>query len=141
MHVIQISIFLENKVGRLAEVTKTLFHAGINIKALALADTSDFGILRLIVAAPEKAQSVLKEAGFTVGTTDVVAVEVPHTPGGLHAIVDMMGLAGVNIEYMYGFPYKSDNAVMIFRFDNLEKALAAFKDSDFHILGSDEVYS
>lgn len=141
MHVTQLSIFLENKVGRLAEVTKTLFQASINIKALALADTSDFGILRLILDNPEEAQQVLKKAGFTVGTTDVVAVEVPHSPGGLHSIVELMGTSGVNIEYMYGFPCKSDNAVMIFRFDNLEKALGTLGASDFRILASDEVYN
>ena len=140
MHVVQISIFLENKVGRLAEVTKTLFNAGINIKSLALADTSEFGILRLIIGNPDDAQDVLKKAGFTVGTTDVVAVEVPHAPGGLNSIVDMMGAAGVNIEYMYGFPSKSDNAVLIFRFDNLEKALVALKASDLRILSPAEVY-
>lgn len=141
MYVVQISIFLENKVGRLAEVTKTLFKADINIKALALADTSEFGILRLIVNDPQNAQEVLKKAGFTVGTTDVIAVEVPHTPGGLNAIVDMVGTAGANIEYMYGFPCKSDNAVMIFRFDNLDTALEVLKANKFTILEASQVYS
>ena len=83
----QLSVFLENRAGRLAEVTHTLAEAGVNIRALSLADTSDFGILRLIVCNHEKAQTVLKEKGFTLGRTHVVAVEVPDQPGGLDAIL------------------------------------------------------
>ena len=85
----QISVFLENKAGRLAEVTSILAEADVNIRALALADTSDFGVLRLIVNDNEKAEAALKNRGFTVGKTDVVAVEVEDRPGGLHRILDM----------------------------------------------------
>ena len=130
----QLSIFLENKAGRLAEVTDVLAQAGINIRALSLADTSDFGILRLIVNDHETAKSALKSAGFTVGLTSVVAVEVPHVPGGLNTILQLLGKKGVNVEYMYAFMQKGDNAVLIFRFNNLESAVEALKEADIPIL-------
>ena len=110
MKVQQISIFLENKAGRLAEVTNLLAEAGVNIKALSLADTSEFGILRLIVDNQEKAQSVLKNNGVTVRLTDVVAAEVSHTPGGLNSILQLLQGRGINVEYMYGLPYQHANA-------------------------------
>jgi hypothetical protein len=120
----QISIFLENKSGRLAEVTGTLARAGINIRALSLADTSDFGVLRIIVDDNERAKNALKDSGFTVGKTSVVAVAVPDKPGGLHHILTLLGEGGINVEYMYAFVQQSgDNAVMIFRFDNTDEAL------------------
>ena len=140
MHVEQVSIFLENKPGRLAEVTQALSDASINIKALSLADTSEFGILRIIFNSPDMARAALKKHGFTVGQTDVVAVEVPHTPGALNSIVRLMGEANVNIEYMYGFPCKCDNAVMIFRFDKLGEALTLLRKNNFRILSPEEVY-
>lgn len=120
----QISIFLENKSGRLAEVTGILARAGVNIRALSLADTSDFGVLRIIVDNNETAKEALKESGFTVGKTNVVAVEVPDQPGGLHNILTLLGEGGINVEYMYAFVQQSgSNAVMIFRFDNTDEAL------------------
>ena len=90
MRVEQISVFLENKAGRLAEVTQTLSEAGVNIRALSLADTSDFGVLRMIVSDNKEAEEALKAQGFTVSKTDVVAVEVEDKPGGLHKILDLI---------------------------------------------------
>jgi hypothetical protein len=142
MRVEQISIFLENKAGRLFEVTKTLAEAGVNIRALALADTSDFGVLRLIVNDNAKAESVLKTNGFTVGKTDVVAVEVADQPGGLYNILDALQKAGVNVEYMYAFVQQSgNNAVMIFRFDNSDEAIETLQKEGFTILESKQLYS
>ncbi len=142
MRVEQISIFLENKAGRLFEVTKTLAEAGVNIRALALADTSDFGVLRLIVNDNAKAESVLKTNGFTVGKTDVVAVEVADQPGGLYNILDALQKAGVNVEYMYAFVQQSgNNAVMIFRFDNSDEAIETLQKDGFTILESKQLYS
>ena len=100
MKVDQLSIFLENRAGRLAEVTRILSESGVNIRALSLADTSDFGILRLIVSDFDKAKDNLKAGGFTVGRTTVVAVEVPDQPGGLHSILEMLRASGINVEYM-----------------------------------------
>ncbi|MBW2643306.1 MAG: ACT domain-containing protein [Deltaproteobacteria bacterium] len=112
----QISVFLENKAGRLAEVAAILAEADVNIRALALADTSDFGVLRLIVNDNQKAIHALKNRGFTVSKTDVVAVEVEDKPGGLNRILDILNRAGINVEYMYAFvQHSGENAVMIFR--------------------------
>ena len=103
MKVEQISIFLENRPGALEGVTKIISDAGINIRALSLADTSDFGILRLIVNDVENAWKILKQNGYTVKRTDVVAVEVPDRPGGLHSILAVLNKKGINVEYMYAY--------------------------------------
>lgn len=138
----QISIFIENKSGRLAEITRILGEAGINIRALSLADTSDFGILRLIVNDREKAKTVLKEKGFTVSKTEVVAVEVPDRPGGLSEILQVLDREGINVEYMYAFVERcGENAVIIFRFDETEKAISVLKSSGFNILDGERLYS
>ncbi len=142
MKVEQISIFLENKSGRLADVTRILGEGGINIRALTLADTSDFGILRLIVNDSSRALEILKEAGFTVGMTEVVAIEVPDRPGGLADILDRIGEKGINVEYMYAFVEKSgDNAVVIFRFDGLEQAVELLQKEGVTILPREKVSS
>ncbi len=142
MPVEQISVFLENKTGRLAEVTKSLSEAGVNIRALSLADTSDFGILRLIVNDNEKAKAVLQERGFTVGKTDVLAVAVEDHPGGLHRILDLLSRANVNVEYMYAFVQQSgSNAVIIFRFDRLEEAIKILNANGVSIIEPKTLYA
>ncbi len=142
MKVEQISVFLENRAGRLAEVTKTLAENQINIRALSLADTSDFGILRLIVTDNEKAKEALKAKGFTVGRTNVVAAEVSDQPGGLHAILEMLNAGGVNVEYMYAFVTQSGrNAILIFRFDRTDQAIEVLHKNNVRILSGEELYS
>ena len=142
MKVEQISIFMENKSGRLAEVTGTLAAAGVNIRALSLADTADFGILRLIVNNTERAKEVLKANGFTVGKTEVVAIEVPDRPGGLAEILATLDKAQINVEYMYAFvQHSGDNAVIIFRFDEVDKAIQVLLNADVRILKGEEVYA
>jgi hypothetical protein len=142
MKVEQISIFLENKPGGLSEVTKILKDALINIRALSLADTSDFGILRLIVNDVEKAKEALKSNGITVGRTTVVAVEVPDRPGGLHSILDTLTKSDVNVEYMYAFVERSgENAVIIFRFDNPDRAIEILLKAGFEVLPGEKVYA
>jgi hypothetical protein len=141
MRVEQISVFLENKAGRLAEVTRILSEAKINIRALSLADTSDFGILRLIVNDNDQAKEVLSRHGFTVGKTDVVAVEVEDRPGGLYKILDVLFRASINVEYMYAFVQQSgDNAVIIFRFDNLEEAVKVLTANGVTVINGSKVY-
>ncbi len=138
----QISIFLENKSGRLAEVTRVLADAGINIRALSLADTADFGILRLIVNDTEKAKQVLKENGFTVGKTEVIGVEVPDRPGGLAGILEVLQKEDINVEYMYAFVQKSgDSAIIIFRFDELDRAIEALQKAGVRVLKGEEIYA
>jgi len=141
MRVEQISVFLENKAGRLAEVSRILAEAGINIRALSLADTSDFGILRLIVNDNNKAKDALKQHGFTVGKTDVVAVEVEDRPGGLNKILDCLYKSNVNVEYMYAFVQQSgDNAVIIFRFDNLDEAVRVLTENGVKVIEGKRLY-
>jgi len=138
----QISIFLENKSGRLAEVTKVIAEAGINIRALSLADTADFGILRLIVNDTEKAKQVLKENGFTVGKTEVIGVEVPDRPGGLAGILEVLQKEEINVEYMYAFVQKSgDSAIIIFRFDDIDSAIEALQKAGIKVLKGEEIYA
>ena len=142
MKVEQISIFIENKSGRLAEVCGILGEAGVNIRALSLADTSDFGILRLIVEDSEKALKVLKERHFTVSKTDVIGVEVPDSPGGLSKILQILDQNSVNVEYMYAFVERSgDNAVIIFRFDNVDEAINVLSNNGIKILKSEKITS
>lgn len=141
MKVKQISIFLENKSGRLAQVTKVLADNDINLRALSLADTADFGILRIIVNDVDKAYNVLKNSGYTLSETDVVAVEVPDRPGGLASILDSLWKSGLSVEYMYAFVKSSgDNAIMIFRFEDTDKAIKVLNGVGVRILGGDEVY-
>jgi hypothetical protein len=140
MKVEQISIFLENKSGRLAEVATVLAKGGINIRALSLADTTDFGILRLIVNDTEKAKQVLKDNGFTVGKTEVIGVEVADKPGGLAEILNVMKAHNINVEYMYAFVQKSaGNAIIIFRFDELEKAIEVLQKAGIRIMKGEDI--
>ena len=142
MNVEQISIFLENKAGRLSEVTRIFEEGRINIRALSLADTSDFGILRLIVNNNEKAKRLLKENGFTVRITEVVAVEVQDKPGGLHQILTALSKASVNVEYMYAFVRQSgQNAVLIFRFDNTAAAAAVLRREGVRVIDGPDLYA
>ncbi|MFO7556388.1 MAG: ACT domain-containing protein [Desulfobacterales bacterium] len=138
----QISVFLENKAGRLAEVTAILSEAEVNIRALALADTSDFGVLRLIVDNNAKAVEALKNRGFTVGRNDVLAVEVEDRPGGLHRILDMLHKAQINVEYMYAFvQHSGENAVMIFRIDNIDEAVRILEENKVKVINGSKVYT
>lgn len=141
MQVEQISIFLENKPGRLETVTRIFKDANINIRTLSVADTSDFGIVRLIVDHVDEATRVLKENGYTFNRTSVVAVEVPDRAGGLYDILDVLGKAQVNIEYMYAFVGKSSRAVMLFRFDKPEEAMAALQQHNATVLSGEALYS
>lgn len=136
----QISIFVENKEGRIAEVTAILRDARVNIRALSLADTTDFGVLRLIVNDSDKAESALKKEGFTVGRTQVLAVEVRDEPGGLNKVLDPLSEQEVNVEYMYACVNSLDrNAIMIFRFNDHEKALKVLAENSIKVVTSQEI--
>ena len=141
MKVEQISVFLENKPGTLEDATRVLKEANINIRTLSVAETVDFGILRLIVNDVEKANKVLKDNRFRVSKTPVVAVEVPDTPGGLHSIMEVVSKEGINVEYLYAFVEKSgQNAVIIFRFDNPEKAIDVLTKKNFTVIPGSKLY-
>ncbi len=142
MKVKQLSIFMENRAGRLAEIMRQLGAAGVNMRALSLADTSDFGILRLIVNDVDQALKALRDAGHTVSLTDVVAVEVPDHPGGLASVLGPLCGAGVNVEYMYAFVEKAtDKAVVIFRFEDADAAVKVLGKAGVSVLKAETVYS
>lgn len=140
MRVEQIAVFLENKSGRLAEITSILAENKVNIRALSVADTSDFGILRLIVDKVEIAKAALKEKGFTVSKTNVLAVEVADKVGGLATVLKSIEAAGLNVEYMYAFVNKSsENAVLIFRFEEMDRAIETLQNAGYHLLNGPEI--
>ena len=126
MRIPQISVFLENKPSHLVTPCRLLAEAGISIVTLSLADTRQFGILRLIVREWQRAREVLEAAGLAVGVTEVLAVEVLDRPGGLAELLDLFGKAGINVEYMYAFTARLGNrAVLVFRFDDIDAAISA----------------
>jgi len=142
MKVSQLSVFIENKSGRLADVTRTMAEAGVNIRALSIADTIDYGLLRLIVDDPAQAKSVLTEGGFTVALTEVLAIEIPDKPGGLAGIIDIFAESGLNIEYMYAFVGTSgENAIVIFRVENVDEAITTLQKKGVRILKGEELHS
>jgi len=137
----QITVFIENKPGRLAEVTGCLADGNINLQALSIADTADFGILRLIVSDPETAEKVLKEKGYMVRTTEVVAVALEHSPGSLHKVLRELEILDISIEYMYAFTehLKEYDAIVILRLNDQNKAIEKLKNSNLPILGIDKI--
>lgn len=140
MKVKQISVFLENTTGRLREVTSILAKAGVNIRALSLADTAQFGILRLIVNDHEKAMQALQSANLTVKETYVIAVETKDEPGGLSRVLEVFETAGLNVEYMYAFVEKrQDNAVLIFRIENADKAIKELQAWGYRLLSTEDI--
>lgn len=136
----QISVFLENRAGRLAEVIHLLAAANINIRAISLADTSDFGILRMMVSDNAGAERILKQHGFTTGRTAVVAVELRDAPGSLDNLLQILSSEGINVEYMYAYARRSlANAVMIFRFDKIDSAIEIMRQEKFSLFAANEL--
>jgi hypothetical protein len=135
MNVTQLSVFMENKPGHLQHVLKILADANINIITLTIAESSDFGILRMIVNDPPRAKKILHDASITCSTTDVLAIEIDDKPGALLRAIDTFARRSLNIEYMYAFTEKrGDKAVMIFRFDDIESAKKALSEEGYGIV-------
>lgn len=132
MFIKQLSVFVENESGRLKDVTRILYENGINIYALSIADTSEFGIFRIIVDDDEKAVQVLRDSDFSVKLTDVFCICVPHMPGGLYKIIDIFSNNSVNIEYMYAFPIGKE-APIIIKTDDVEKALEVINKNNLKV--------
>lgn len=138
----QLSIFLENKPGQLKGAIDLLARANVNILTLSLADTKQFGILRLLVGDWERAKAVLDEGDYVAQMTEVLALEVADRPGGLAELLAHVEAAGLNIEYMYAFTSsRGDKAVMIFRFDDPDKALERLKAGGVNVVGGVELYA
>jgi hypothetical protein len=142
MKIHQLSLFLENQPGQLVEPCRVLARAGVDIRTLTLADTQQFGILRLIVSDWQAGKAALLAAGYVTNVTEVVAVEVPDRPGGLGELLGKLEGSGVNIEYMYAFTFgRGGKAVLIFRFDDPDRALEALKSAAAGVLDPVEVYT
>ena len=138
----QLSLFVENRPGSLNAVCQVLVKNNINIRTLSLADTQQFGILRLLVKDHEKARVALEQAGFIVKSTDVLALPVADRPGGLAEILDALDRNRLSVEYMYAFTFgRDDKAVMVFRFEEPEKALAALKQAGIGAVSELELFA
>ena len=141
MKVRQVAVFLENKKGRLYEVCKRLAEEEVNIRALSIAETADYGVLRLIVNDPGKAMRGMSEGGFTVSETEVIAGEGPDVPGGLFKVLAPLYDANVNIEYLYCFVEKSgESAIVVFRVEQLDEAIRALRDGGYTVMREEDVY-
>ena len=136
----QVSVFLENKSGRLNEVTQLLGDAGLNMSAFTIADTSDFGVLRLIVSDPDKAKQILKANKFSVQTTDVILVKAPNRPGGLARMLNLLQKEDVFIEYMYAFSNSEDTAVIVLRPTDIQKCMDILRNHRDDFLVQDGQY-
>ena len=137
----QISVFVENKSGRLSDILNVIGKNGIDISALSIADTTDFGIVRMIVNDPDKAAEILKSNNLVVKVTDVIALAVADKPGGLAGEIEKLKNSGISIEYMYEFIGKSDKgALVIVRVENPENALEVLKDENLTVVSPEEVY-
>lgn len=134
MFIKQLTVFIENRAGRLEQVTQVLKDNNINIVSLSLADTSDYGLLRLILSDPDQAVSALKENGFSAMTTDVLAIKLTQQVGKLGELLSILSEADVNVEYMYGLTSSGENAFIILKTNDQQKALSAIQSSTFELL-------
>jgi hypothetical protein len=140
--VMQLTVFLENSPGRLAGLTRALGDAGVNMRALMVADTAEFGVVRIICDRPEAARTALEEAGFSVSVANVIAVEVPDRPGGLADVLEVIGNAGANVEYAYCFVEPGGSAAVdIFRVQDTATVSEALRAAGIRVLEADEVYA
>ena len=137
----QLSLFIENKPGSLYPICKVLQDNNINIKTLSLADTDQFGILRLLVKEWEKARDILTEAGFIVKVNDVIALPIVDRPGGLADLLQVVDKNNISVEYMYAFTFGHENtAVMVFRFDNPEETLKYFREANIDAIKAFDLF-
>ena len=142
MKITQISVFLENKKGRLYEICSLLGKAKINIRALTIAESKDYGVIRMVVDDPQKAMKLFKKNSMVAELTDIVAVEAQDKPGGLAQVLKVLADNDVNVEYMYGFVEKmTQRALLVFRFTDTDKAIALLKKKKMHVIGKKDIAS
>ena len=140
MKITQISVFLENKKGRLYDAISLLGEKGVDIKTLTIAENENFGVLRMIVDQPEQSLEILKANRFVASMTEIVAVEVEDHPGGLARVLKVLDENKINIEYMYAFVEKcADKAILIFRFDDLDKAITVLTGNGIRVVGKKDI--
>lgn len=136
----QLSVFLENRSGRLAELTEVLGEAGINLSALSIAETSDFGIIRMIVSEPEKGLKILKEKKFSVNLTNVICLYTPNQPGALAKALRILSDAGISVEYMYAFAIE-DDAFVVIRTEKLDETIEVLHEHEMELLQASQLYN
>ena len=139
MTVKQLSVFIENRKGRLGEVLHVLKESGVNIVSMSLADTTEYGLLRLIVNAPECGKEALMAKGFSCMTTDVLVVKIPHTAGSLRDILEIISNNDINIEYMYGLSIEGEDASIVMKANDLEATLKVLKENNIDTMRSEEI--
>ena len=139
MFIKQLSVFIENREGRLGEVLTALKDSNINIVSLSLADTSDYGMLRMVTCNPEEAKKVLKEKGFSAKLTDVIAVKLEHKVGQLQKVLEVLITANINVEYMYALSTKNEDAIIVLKTSNAEEAALALQKEGADFLTSKEI--
>lgn len=135
----QLSVFIENRKGRLGEVLHVLKEKGVNILSMSLADTTEYGLLRLIVNDPERGKTALMENGFSSMTTDVLVVKIPHAPGSLRDMLEFISEGGVSVEYLYGLSIEGDNASVVMKTNDLEKAMQLLRANNFDTMNAEEI--
>lgn len=142
MKIKQLSIFLQNRMGSLSKPLEVLTQAEVNIRAMCMADTSEFGILRLVVDDPIKGKEALEENNFLVKITDIIGVEMNDTPGGLTAVLKIIKDNEIDLEYLYAFTHnKVGKAILLLHADDIDRLIQALTDNDITIVPSDEVYN
>lgn len=142
MPIKQISVFLENQKGRLAEITRVLSKHDIDISAISIADTENFGILRMIVNKTEEAVRVISQSGYTVDTTEVLAIEVKDSPGGLNTVLEILDKEDISIEYVYSFVKRpSESALILFKVEEPTQVTQIMQKSGINVLSHEEVYN
>lgn len=139
MHIKQLSVFLEDRSGRLTELTRILAENDINITALSVAETADYGIVRMVVGRPELAKKVLEEAGFSIGLTDVVCVNIPDKPGSLYRILEILTAEKINVDYMYAFSNK-DVALAVIRATDIVQMSGVLEKNNQQLLSQTDIY-
>lgn len=136
----QLSVFIEDKTGRLTEMTEVLASSNINLSAFSVADAADYGIVRMIVNKPEEAKNILKKAGFSVNITEVVCVVVPNQPGGLHDALKVLSVNQIHVDYLYAFSVENKTSIVIRTASN-SKVIEVLQKNNFELLRADELYN
>ena len=142
MKIKQLSIFLQNKMGSLAKPLEVLTVADVNIRAMCMADTSEFGILRLVVDDPIKGKEALEENNFLVKITDIIGIEMNDTPGGLTSVLDVIRDNLIDLEYLYAFSHKKeDKAILLLHADDIDKLIDVLSKNNITLVSAEEVYN
>ena len=141
MTVKQLSVFIENRQGRLGEVLGVLKESGANILSMSLADTTEYGLLRIMVTAPEKAKDALNSKGFAAMVTDVLVIKIPHKAGSLQSILEIIAENNINIEYMYGLSIEGEDASIVVKANDLERTMAVLRENNIETMTSEHIYA